>query len=105
MLGNNILFDTILLYRGSRDGWMYKNFHDRCDNKGPTICFFNIKDGDVIGGFTNASWSSSSFKYVGDSDAILFNLNLSIFYPSMKNGKEIICYSELGPCFSGGSLP
>ena len=26
-----------LYYRGSRDGWMYEDFHSRCDNKGPTI--------------------------------------------------------------------
>ena len=27
-----------LLYRGTRDGMTSKNFHDKCDNKGKTIC-------------------------------------------------------------------
>ncbi len=48
------LFSTKLLYRGSRDGWMAKDFHSRCDRKGPTITFFKIKNGDCIGGFTSA---------------------------------------------------
>ena len=29
-----------LLYRGSVDGWMYKDFHTKCDKKGPTVCLF-----------------------------------------------------------------
>jgi hypothetical protein len=26
-----------LHYRGSTDGWMFKDFHNRCDDKGPTL--------------------------------------------------------------------
>ena len=29
-----------LLYRGSRDGWMYEDFHRMCDKKDHTITFF-----------------------------------------------------------------
>ena len=45
---------TVLLYRGSDQGWMFKDFHSRCDHKGPTISLFKIKDGDCIGGYTTA---------------------------------------------------
>ena len=45
---------TALLFRGSEHGWMAKDFHSRCDKKGPTISLFKIKDGDCIGGFTKA---------------------------------------------------
>ena len=34
----------MLLYRGSKDGWKYKDFHDRCDGKGGTITLFKVKD-------------------------------------------------------------
>ncbi len=44
---------TLLLYRGSRDGWLAKDFHIRCDGKSPTITLFKIKDGPNVGGFTN----------------------------------------------------
>ncbi len=53
LLGNK-RFITYMLYRGSENGWKYEDFHSRCDNKGPTISLFKIKDGDVIGGYTKA---------------------------------------------------
>jgi hypothetical protein len=53
LLGNKQLV-TILLFSGSIHGWMGKDFHSRCDNKGSTISLFKVKDGDCIGGFTNA---------------------------------------------------
>jgi hypothetical protein len=36
LLNNRELVMT-LLYRGSRDGWKYEDFHIRCDGKSPTI--------------------------------------------------------------------
>jgi hypothetical protein len=53
LLGNKKAITT-LLYRGSEHGWKYIDFHSRCDGKGPTISIFKIKDGDCIGGYTNA---------------------------------------------------
>jgi hypothetical protein len=50
LLGNK-RFVTYMLYRGSEHGWNCINFHNRCDNKGPTISLFKVKDGDVIGGY------------------------------------------------------
>ena len=62
-----------LLYRGSRDGWTFKDFHLRCDLKAPTISLFQISDGDCIGGYTEAQWSSDN-KRKRDNKAFLFNL-------------------------------
>lgn len=53
IIGNNA-FETYLLYRGSRDGWMAEDFHKRSDRKGPTISLFKIENGGCIGGFTSA---------------------------------------------------
>jgi 2,3-bisphosphoglycerate-independent phosphoglycerate mutase len=50
----NKRFVLYMLYRGSEHGWMLKDFHDRCDNKGPTISLFKVKGGDCIGGYTKA---------------------------------------------------
>ena len=53
LLGNKRL-KTKNLYRGSIHGWKAKDFHSRCDGKGPTISLFKVKDtGDCIGGYTN----------------------------------------------------
>jgi len=53
LLGNK-RFVTTMLYRGSIHGWMFKDFHFRCDNKGPTVSLFKVKYGDCIGGYTKA---------------------------------------------------
>ena len=79
LLGNKLVV-TILLYSGSLHGWKAKDFHIRCDDKGPTINLFKIKDGDCIGGFTNASWSSDGEDFP-DSGAMLFNLSTKRYFP------------------------
>jgi hypothetical protein len=43
-----------ILYRGSRDGWLAKDFHSRCDGKSRTITLFKVKNGPCIGGYTEA---------------------------------------------------
>ena len=48
-----------LLFRASRDGFASRNFHSKCDNKGPTITV--VKSGGYIfGGFTEQSWTSKN---------------------------------------------
>jgi hypothetical protein len=42
-----------------------------------------VKDGDCIGGFTNAKWISKE-KVVEDSDAMLFNLSKQRDFPLSK---------------------
>ena len=82
LLGNKRAITT-LRYRGSEHGWMAKDFHSRCDGLGPTISLFKKIDGDCIGGYTSAQWSSpDSVKYVGDSTAMLFNLSWKRHYPT-----------------------
>ena len=40
-----------LLYRGTRDGMNSKNFHEKCDEKGPTITLFRNDKGNLFGGY------------------------------------------------------
>jgi hypothetical protein len=54
MLLNNKKLVMTLIYRGSRDGWGYKDFHSRSDGKSPTISLFKVKNGPCIGGYTEA---------------------------------------------------
>ena len=104
LLGNK-RFVTILLFCGSLHGWKAKDFHSRCDNKGPSISLFKIKDGDCIGGYTKAQWESDDDgKRVDDSDAMLFNLSRQRHFTSTGNGNEICCYSDYGPCYGAKEL-
>ncbi len=44
-----------LCYRASTDGWYAKDFHEKCDSKGPTIVLVKVND-YIFGGFTNTNW-------------------------------------------------
>ena len=98
LLGNKQLITT-LLYRGSIHGWKLLDFHSRCDEKGPTICLFKIKDGDCIGGYTTAQWKSPpGVNSSRDKDAMLFNLSCCRHFPSKgESCWEIVCSSKWGP--------
>ena len=52
---------TFLKYRGSDHGWEAKDFHDLCDDIGPTITLLKLEDESCIGGFTTAKWKSPHF--------------------------------------------
>jgi len=38
-----------LIYRGSRDGTLSKNFHEKCDNKELTIILIKNEKGNIFG--------------------------------------------------------
>ena len=81
-----------MLYRGSDHGRYADDFHDRCDNKGPTISLFKVKDGDVIGGYSTAQWYSDvDGYYVDDKDAMLFNLSYQRHFPNTGYRNQIFC--------------
>ncbi len=81
---------------------MCKDFHSRCDNKGPTVSLFKIVDGDCVGGYTKAQWQSpKDEKYSNDNDAILFNLNHQRSFKNKGTGNEICNGNTWGPHFRG----
>ena len=47
-----------LLYRGTRDGMTSFNFHNKCDNKGKTICLFLNDKGNIFGGYSSIPWTN-----------------------------------------------
>ena len=48
-----------LLYRGSRDGFQAKNFHEKCDNRGPTVVLIENTTENKFGGYAAVSWMSN----------------------------------------------
>jgi hypothetical protein len=91
-----------LLYRRSTHGGSSYTFHSRVDEKGPTLVIFKASNGQVFGGYTPNSWSSSSRGYKNSSDAFLFNLNsnrkASPYYPQ----HSIYTENYYGPTFGAG---
>ncbi len=83
---------------------MYKDFHTFCDGEGPTLTLMQIKDGNCIGGFTNAQWSSPKNKgSKSDAGAMLFNLTTHTSFPCKDPSYAISCWKNNGPWFGGFS--
>ena len=89
-----------LLFRATRDNWLAKEFHSRCDNKGPTLTLVKTKGARICGGYASVSWESiegGSFKT--DSESYLFTLNPNRTFNINKQEMAIRCDSQWGPVF------
>ncbi len=95
-----------LLYRGSRDGFKARNFHERCDDKSPTLTIIQAKISNYIfGGYTENNWNGSNDSK-SDSNAFIFSLTNKDSKPCKmptKNAQNsIVGYSGYGPVFGVG---
>jgi hypothetical protein len=96
-----------LLYRASRDGFLAKDFHEKCDGKPKTLTIFKAKDSSFIfGGFTSAAWESlSQGQHKSDQTAFIFSLTNKDKQPFKskiqpnQHGHAILCCSKEGPSF------
>ena len=91
-----------LLYRGSRDGFGAKDFHNKCDGYKYTVTFVKTKEGRRFGGFTDAIWDQSGSWKTG-SNGFIFSLDNKEIYYNKNSSYNIYCRSDLGPTFGGGS--
>ena len=70
-------------------------FHQKCNDKTPTIVIIHTENNYKFGGYTEKSWSSSS----KDDNAFCFSINLKKIYNIIKGRKAIGCGN--GPIFYG----
>ena len=95
-----------LIYRGSRDSMTSNNFHNKCDNKGPTITLYK-NEKSIFGGFSPISWSTDG-NWHASQDCFIFSLvNIYNSEPIKFPVKNMDQYSVLhgsgyGPIFGGG---
>ena len=95
-----------LLYRGTRDGMSGDAFHNRCNNKGQTICLFQNDKNHIFGGYASIDWQSSN-SWKSDSNCFLFTLtnmyNIEpTKFPNSNSINSIYDNSSNGPRFGGG---
>lgn len=66
-----------LLFRGSRDGFSAKTFHDKCDGRGATIVVVRVSGTkELIGGYNPIGWSSPrDVEWRGTRDSFIFSLS------------------------------
>lgn len=103
----NTYFKYTLLYRASRDGDSAQDFHNKCDDKYPTVTLVATTDGWKFGGYTDRGWESNSYDdfdsiYRESKGAFLFSLNLQKKYPRKGDGLDICCSAIRGPTFGYG---
>lgn len=116
---NNIvknIRNIILLYRGSRDGFRAKNFHEKCNYKGETLTIIQSKEGYIFGGYTEINWDNTSWNKIfgiqnnsrreGRGNEFVFTLKNPYNIPpckfNMKRewlGHSICCEVKRGPIF------
>ena len=98
----NKTIEAKFLYRASIDGDSSKDFHEKCDDKGMTICFFKLGNGRRIGGFTSLSWSMNGGSKK-DANAFVFSLdNKEKYCLRNKNGNSVFHSNKNGPMFWNG---
>lgn len=50
-------------------------FHQRCDNKGPTLVIYQSETNQILGGFTQNEWKSRGNWFNGDNKTFIFSLD------------------------------
>ena len=94
-----------LLYRGTRDGMSGDAFHNKCNNKGPTVSIIKNEKGYIFGGYTSINWQGGD-SWRSAPDSFIFTLtNMYNIAPTKfpnTNSDSIHDYSSYGPTFGGG---
>ena len=99
-----------LLFRGTRDGMTAKDFHNKCDNQGPTISLFKNEKGHIFGGYASISWTCNEGNKSAPSSFLFSLTNMynkqPTKFPSKIERKEVFHSSTNGPWFgeSGNDL-
>ncbi|GBB93831.1 hypothetical protein RclHR1_02240003 [Rhizophagus clarus] len=75
---NNLPYEFKLIYRAGREGSNVNNFHDCCDNKGPTVVVIKVQDtNEIIGGYNQLDWRSA--KSTGNEPSFLLYHNRDFY--------------------------
>ena len=82
-------------------------FHNKCNNKGPTISLFKNEKGYIFGGYASIDWQGGNGIYKSAPDSFIFTLtnmyNISpTKFPNSDTNYSIYDDSSYGPCFGGG---
>jgi len=87
-----------VLYRATRDGFSSFKFHEKCDNKGPTLTVIRSNNDYLFGGYTPQPWiSGDEVRLISSPDTFIFTLlnpyNIPpTFFLPQDTSAGIICY-------------
>jgi len=93
-----------LLYRASEDGKSYNDFHNKCDNKGPTVSFIRTTNGNRFGGFTTHAWDQTGNFKSNDPHCFIFSLDKGTKLSCHDLRYVIYCGTSNGVNFGGSDI-
>ena len=94
------------MFRGSRDIFTAKKFHEICDNQTRTVTVIKVKDSsEILGGYNPMSWKSDKgWSVTKDSFIFSFNNEDHILSRVMDENKAILNNPNYGPSFGESDL-
>jgi TLD len=93
-----------LIYDASTHGWDASDFHNYCDDKGPTLTLLETVENFIFGGFSVQSWNQR-YGYNPDSKAFIFSVNLCEKYPiTASNQQAIECLGDVAAVFGTNEI-
>ena len=98
---NKTIKKLTLLFRASRDGYGYSNFHSKCDGKVNTLILVETTNSRRFGGYTECQWDQSN-NYKNGPYSFIFSFDNKKIYYSKNGSNSIYGYSSYGPTFGGG---
>ena len=112
-IGDTSDVELSLIYQSSKENLSNKNFHSRCANQGNTLIFIETREGDIVGGFTNANWSNpegnnSVGSWCKANKSFLFAIGFGMTFPckmdliNADSKHAIYNCSQYGAAFGGG---
>ena len=88
-----------LIFRGTRDGELPSDFHNKVDGKDKTITIIETTKGLKFGGYIDKKWDSSSGWIDNDENCFIFSLSLMKIYNPIKGQNKYFFRSDFGPNF------
>ena len=79
----SLLFDT------TKDGDNFSTFHDKCDNKYPTLILIKSNTGYIFGGYVSSAWNCNN-NNINASNSFIFSLNQKAKYNASSEQNSII---------------
>ena len=78
-----------LLYRLSEHGEKFSKLHELCDNEGPLLILYHVKNGDKVGIYTPLILDKNKSGWQNDIDTFIFNLNQNKKYKKISNDASL----------------
>jgi hypothetical protein len=95
-----------LIFKMTENGSESKDFHQFCNDKGPTLTLMSTIEEKKFGGFTSLNWKSEG-GFVSDTsmETFIFSLNLGKKYDLNDKEKSAIKFDlNNGPTFGNGDI-